>query len=138
MLSEFKKFIMRGNVLDLAIGVIIGAAFGEFSDKTAQEIMETKEGQQINREIYSVDNGKFARDIRSENPEGGTQQNGIHGIAVSVQRRARIAAKNGVALIQIGDAIRIHCAAPVPCLNGAQYHRKTRKEENGAAPAILW
>jgi large conductance mechanosensitive channel len=29
MLSEFKMFIMRGNVLDLAIGVIIGAAFGK-------------------------------------------------------------------------------------------------------------
>jgi large conductance mechanosensitive channel len=29
MFAEFKKFIMRGNVLDLAIGVIIGAAFGK-------------------------------------------------------------------------------------------------------------
>ena len=28
MLREFKEFAMRGNVLDLAIGVIIGAAFG--------------------------------------------------------------------------------------------------------------
>jgi len=28
MIDEFKKFIMRGNVLDLAIGIIIGAAFG--------------------------------------------------------------------------------------------------------------
>lgn len=28
MLSEFKKFIARGNVLDLAIAVVIGAAFG--------------------------------------------------------------------------------------------------------------
>lgn len=28
MFSEFKDFIMRGNVLDLAVGVIIGAAFG--------------------------------------------------------------------------------------------------------------
>jgi large conductance mechanosensitive channel len=27
MLSEFKSFIMRGNVLDLAVGIIIGAAF---------------------------------------------------------------------------------------------------------------
>ena len=26
-LSDFQKFIMRGNVLDLAVGVIIGAAF---------------------------------------------------------------------------------------------------------------
>ena len=29
MFKEFKTFIMRGNVLDLAIGVIIGAAFGK-------------------------------------------------------------------------------------------------------------
>lgn len=29
MLNEFKAFIARGNVLDLAIGVIIGAAFGK-------------------------------------------------------------------------------------------------------------
>lgn len=28
MLKEFREFIMRGNVLDLAVGVIIGAAFG--------------------------------------------------------------------------------------------------------------
>lgn len=27
MLSEFKKFILRGNVVDLAVGVVIGAAF---------------------------------------------------------------------------------------------------------------
>jgi large conductance mechanosensitive channel len=29
MLEEFKKFALRGNVVDLAIGVIIGAAFGK-------------------------------------------------------------------------------------------------------------
>src|ERR1700674_658374 len=29
MLAEFKKFILRGNVLDLAVGVIIGGAFGK-------------------------------------------------------------------------------------------------------------
>src|SRR3954454_22935651 len=28
MLDEFKKFAMRGNVVDLAVGVILGAAFG--------------------------------------------------------------------------------------------------------------
>lgn len=27
MLAEFKKFIMRGNVMDLAIGIIMGTAF---------------------------------------------------------------------------------------------------------------
>jgi len=29
MLKEFKEFAMRGNVVDLAVGVIIGAAFGK-------------------------------------------------------------------------------------------------------------
>lgn len=28
MLKEFKAFVMRGNVLDMAVGIIIGAAFG--------------------------------------------------------------------------------------------------------------
>jgi len=32
MLEEFKKFILRGNVVDLAIGVVIGAAFGKIVD----------------------------------------------------------------------------------------------------------
>jgi len=29
MLKEFKEFAMRGNVLDMAVGIIIGAAFGK-------------------------------------------------------------------------------------------------------------
>jgi large conductance mechanosensitive channel len=39
MLSEFKKFIMRGNVLDLAIGVIIGAAFGKIVTSLVNDIL---------------------------------------------------------------------------------------------------
>src|SRR5690606_15981668 len=31
MASEFKAFIMRGNVVDLAVGVVIGAAFGKIT-----------------------------------------------------------------------------------------------------------
>ena len=39
MLSEFKKFIMRGNVLDLAIGVIIGAAFGKIVASMVNDVL---------------------------------------------------------------------------------------------------
>ena len=39
MLTEFKKFIMRGNVLDLAIGVIIGAAFGKIVASMVNDIL---------------------------------------------------------------------------------------------------
>jgi large conductance mechanosensitive channel len=39
MLKEFKTFIMRGNVLDLAVGVIIGAAFGAIVSSLTDDII---------------------------------------------------------------------------------------------------
>ena len=39
MLNEFKKFAMRGNVVDLAIGVIIGAAFGKIVDSLVNDMI---------------------------------------------------------------------------------------------------
>lgn len=39
MLNEFKTFIMRGNVLDLAVGVIIGAAFGAIVSSLTDDII---------------------------------------------------------------------------------------------------
>ncbi|MBS0222480.1 MAG: large conductance mechanosensitive channel protein MscL [Proteobacteria bacterium] len=39
MLEEFKKFAMRGNVVDLAIGVIIGAAFGKIVSSLVDDII---------------------------------------------------------------------------------------------------
>ncbi|MFN8371887.1 MAG: large-conductance mechanosensitive channel protein MscL [Anaerolineae bacterium] len=39
MLKEFQKFIMRGNVLDLAIGVIIGTAFGAIVTSLVNDII---------------------------------------------------------------------------------------------------
>ena len=39
MLDEFKKFAMRGNVVDLAVGVIIGAAFGAIVNSLVADII---------------------------------------------------------------------------------------------------
>ena len=39
MLQEFKKFAMRGNVVDLAIGVIIGAAFGKIVESLVGDVI---------------------------------------------------------------------------------------------------
>lgn len=39
MLKEFKEFVMRGNVIDLAIGVIIGAAFGKIVTSFVSDIL---------------------------------------------------------------------------------------------------
>jgi large conductance mechanosensitive channel len=39
MIEEFKKFAMRGNVVDLAIGVIIGAAFGGIVNSLVADVL---------------------------------------------------------------------------------------------------
>src|SRR5215831_7693146 len=39
MLEEFKKFAMRGNVVDLAVGVIIGAAFGAIVNSLVADVI---------------------------------------------------------------------------------------------------
>ncbi|GAB3501775.1 large conductance mechanosensitive channel protein MscL [Emticicia fontis] len=39
MLKEFKTFIAQGNVLDLAIGVVIGAAFGKITTSLVDDII---------------------------------------------------------------------------------------------------
>lgn len=38
-LGEFKKFIMRGNVLDMAVGVVIAAAFGKITNSLVNDII---------------------------------------------------------------------------------------------------
>ena len=39
LLSEFKEFALKGNVMDLAIGVIIGGAFGKITTSLVEDII---------------------------------------------------------------------------------------------------
>jgi large conductance mechanosensitive channel len=39
MLKEFKEFAMRGNVIDLAVGVVIGGAFGKIISSLVEDII---------------------------------------------------------------------------------------------------
>ncbi|HET6806261.1 MAG TPA: large-conductance mechanosensitive channel protein MscL [Frateuria sp.] len=39
MLEEFKKFAMRGNVIDLAVGVVIGGAFGKIVSSLVDQVI---------------------------------------------------------------------------------------------------
>jgi len=39
MLKEFKEFAMRGNVIDMAVGIIIGAAFGKIVSSLVNDIL---------------------------------------------------------------------------------------------------
>ncbi|WP_028981706.1 large-conductance mechanosensitive channel protein MscL [Sporocytophaga myxococcoides] len=48
MLKEFKEFILRGNVIDLAVGVIIGVAFGDVVKSLVDDIIMPPIGLLIN------------------------------------------------------------------------------------------
>lgn len=39
MMKEFKEFAMKGNVMDLAVGVIIGGAFGKIVDSVVKDLI---------------------------------------------------------------------------------------------------
>ena len=49
MLKEFKEFAMRGNVVDLAVGVIVGAAFGKIVDSLVRDVIMPPIGLALGR-----------------------------------------------------------------------------------------
>jgi large conductance mechanosensitive channel len=53
MLNEFKEFISRGNVLDLAVGVIIGAAFGKIVTTLVESVIMPPIGLILGRIDFS-------------------------------------------------------------------------------------
>ena len=53
MLKEFREFIMRGNVLDLAVGVIIGAAFGGVVTSLVNDVIMPPLGALLGRVDFS-------------------------------------------------------------------------------------
>lgn len=53
MLKEFKEFAMRGNVMDMAVGVIIGAAFGKIVASLVEDVMMPPLGQLIGKVDFS-------------------------------------------------------------------------------------
>ncbi len=53
MLKEFKDFAMRGNVLDMAIGVVIGAAFGKIVTSMVNDIIMPPLGMVLGKVDFS-------------------------------------------------------------------------------------
>jgi len=53
VLKEFKEFAMRGNVLDLAVGVIIGAAFGKVVSSLVDDVLMPPIGKLVGHVDFS-------------------------------------------------------------------------------------
>jgi large conductance mechanosensitive channel len=53
MASDFKAFVMRGNVVDLAVGVIIGAAFGKIVSSLVDDVLMPPIGKALGHVDFS-------------------------------------------------------------------------------------
>jgi len=53
MLKEFKEFAMRGNVVDMAVGIIIGAAFGKIVSSLVKDIIMPPIGMLLGKVDFS-------------------------------------------------------------------------------------
>lgn len=53
MFNEFKEFALRGNVMDLAVGIIIGAAFGRIVDSVVNDLIMPLVGRGIGNVDFS-------------------------------------------------------------------------------------
>ena len=65
MLTEFKKFILRGNVVDMAVGIVIGAAFGAIVQSLVDDILMPPisyllGGQQFDNLFIALGPGSYA------------------------------------------------------------------------------
>ena len=52
--SEFKEFAMRGNVLDMAVGIIIGAAFGQIVSSLVADIIMPPIGLLLGKVDFAI------------------------------------------------------------------------------------
>jgi large conductance mechanosensitive channel len=53
MLSDFKEFAMRGNVVDLAVGFVMGAAFGKITTSLVNDVIMPPIGSVLGRVDFS-------------------------------------------------------------------------------------
>lgn len=65
MMDEFKKFIAQGNVLDLAVGVIIGGAFGKIVNSLVNDIIMPLiglilKGVNVAQQFIALDGNSYA------------------------------------------------------------------------------
>ena len=66
MLKDFKAFIMRGNVVDMAVGVIIGAAFGPIIGSLVKDVIMPPIGLALGK----IDFANLLIVIKQGNPSG--------------------------------------------------------------------
>lgn len=81
MLSEFKTFIARGNVLDLAVGVIIGAGFGKIVSSLTDDVIMPVIGAVVGDTDFSNKYMVLSGDVAAGTPLAAAREAGANVLA---------------------------------------------------------
>ena len=122
MLEEFKKFALRGNVVDLAVGLIIGAAFGKIVESLVKDVIMPPIGLALGR----VDFANLFLVLRS--PDGGS-----YATVDAAQKAGAVTLNYGVFLNQVISFLIVAWA--VFLLIKAMNRLKDRQPEEKKVPA---
>lgn len=117
-ISEFKQFIARGNVMDMAVGVIIGGAFGKISTSLVNDVIMP---------VISMLTGGISFDDWKI-----VLKAAVAGAAGAIDPATEVAIRYGTFLATILDFLII--AFAVFCLIRAINNLHRKKEEVPAAP----
>jgi len=82
MLKEFKEFISKGNVMDLAVGVIIGGAFGKIVSSLVNDVIMPLiglilGGTDMSNYFLTLDGGKYATLAQAQEAGAATLNYGL-------------------------------------------------------------
>ena len=121
-LQEFKAFAMKGNVIDMAVGVIIGGAFGKIVSSIVADVIMPPENPNATQK--EVDNAKATL----EKAIVGLQANS----STPVDNTANTPVNNGDTTVSVktGDESLAGMFATIALLNVAGYTLLKRKENN--------
>lgn len=76
MVEEFKKFVLRGNVMDLAVGVIIGGAFGKIVSSLVNDLLMPLIGLALGKvsfvDLFVSLDGKAYESLQAARDAGGS------------------------------------------------------------------
>jgi large conductance mechanosensitive channel len=123
MLKEFKEFAMRGNVLDMAVGVIIGAAFGGIVTSLVNDILMPPIGLVLGKvdfvNLFISLSGRSYPSLKAAREAGAATLN--YGLFFNTVLNFLIVAFAIFLLIRQVNRLRRPEAAPVPATRDCPY-----------------
>ncbi|QDT02432.1 Large-conductance mechanosensitive channel [Rubripirellula lacrimiformis] len=137
MFKEFREFAMRGSVVDLAVGVVIGAAFGKIVSSFVANIVMPP--LNLLTAKYGVNFSEMAYKIQTESPKllpDGTIEKAADGSPIMVMQPYPIL-NYGPFIQTVVDFLLVAAAIflAVRLMNSAKARFEKEKEEEVKAPA---